>query len=49
MSSAELNPVLESMQREKRNVALNSLLAALAITFLKLIVGISTLQPGNSL
>jgi len=28
------------MQREKRNVALNSLLAALAITFLKLIVGL---------
>src|ERR1051326_6543592 len=34
------------MQREKRNVALNSLLAALAITFLKLIVGLSTLSLG---
>src|SRR6476469_3225338 len=34
------------MQREKRTVALNSLLAALAITFLKLIVGISTLSLG---
>ena len=46
MSSAELNPVLDSMQKEKRNVALNSLLAALAITFLKLIVGLSTLSLG---
>jgi len=34
------------MQKEKRSVALNSLLAALAITFLKLIVGISTLSLG---
>src|SRR3954470_15812635 len=34
------------MQKEKRNVALNSLLAALGITFLKLIVGISTLSLG---
>jgi poly(A) polymerase len=34
------------MQKEKRNVALNSLLAALAITFLKLIVGLSTLSLG---
>ena len=34
VSSAELNPVLESMQREKRTVARNSLLAAIAITFL---------------
>ena len=40
--STELNPALESMQREKRTVALNSLLAAIAITFLKLIVGLST-------
>ena len=46
MSSTELNPVLESMQREKRTVALNSLLAAIAITFLKLIVGISTRSLG---
>ncbi|MGB9121896.1 MAG: cation diffusion facilitator family transporter, partial [Candidatus Angelobacter sp.] len=46
MSSAELNPVLDSMQKEKRNVALNSLLAALGITVLKLIVGISTLSLG---
>ena len=46
MSSAEVNPLLDSMQKEKRNVALNSLLAALAITFLKLIVGISTLSLG---
>src|SRR6185369_8670197 len=34
------------MQKEKRNVALNSLLAALGITVLKLIVGISTLSLG---
>src|SRR5882672_7024965 len=34
------------MQKEKRNVALNSLLAALAITFLKLIVGVSTRSLG---
>src|SRR5215475_3021674 len=41
-----MNPVLESMQREKRTVARNSLLAAIAITFLKLIVGISTHSLG---
>src|SRR3954453_6999289 len=46
VSSAELNPVLESMQREKRTVALNSLLAAIAITVLKLIVGLSTRSLG---
>lgn len=46
VSSTELNPVLESMQREKRTVALNSLLAAIAITFLKVIVGISTRSLG---
>src|SRR5437899_7251253 len=34
------------MQREKRTVALNSLLAAIAITFLKLVVGISTRSLG---
>jgi cation diffusion facilitator family transporter len=42
VSTSELNPVLESMQREKRAVALNSLFAAIAITFLKLIVGLGT-------
>jgi cation diffusion facilitator family transporter len=42
VSISELNPVLESMQKEKRAVALNSLLAAIAITFLKLIVGLTT-------
>src|ERR1043165_1513548 len=41
-----MNPVLESMQREKRTVARNSLLAALGITTLKLIVGLSTLSLG---
>src|SRR5258708_22741664 len=34
------------MRREKRAVALNSLLAAIAITFLKLLVGISTRSLG---
>jgi cation diffusion facilitator family transporter len=42
VSTSELNPVLEGMQKEKRAVALNSLLAAIAITFLKLIVGLTT-------
>ena len=46
MSTSELNPVLESMRSEKRMVALNSLLAAAAITLLKLIVGLSTLSLG---
>ncbi|HZU32273.1 MAG TPA: cation diffusion facilitator family transporter [Candidatus Angelobacter sp.] len=46
MPTAELNPVLESMRTEKRNVALNSLLAAVAITFLKLVVGLSTQSLG---
>jgi cation diffusion facilitator family transporter len=46
VSTSELNPVLESMQREKRTVALNSLLAAIAITVLKLIVGLSTRSLG---
>jgi cation diffusion facilitator family transporter len=41
-----LNPVLESMQREKRTVALNSLLAAIAITILKGFVGVSTRSLG---
>jgi cation diffusion facilitator family transporter len=44
--STELNLALESMQREKRTVALHSLLAAVAITFLKLIVGLSTASLG---
>src|SRR5258708_149904 len=42
MSSAEPIPLWQSMRREKRAVALNSLLAAAAITVLKLVVGIST-------
>ncbi|HEX4603131.1 MAG TPA: cation-efflux pump [Candidatus Angelobacter sp.] len=46
VSTSELNPALESMQREKRTVALNSLLAASAITALKLIVGVSTRSLG---
>jgi cation diffusion facilitator family transporter len=46
VSTSELNPVLESMQREKRTVALNSLLAAIAITILKGIVGVSTRSLG---
>ena len=46
MVASETNPVLESMQAEKRNVALNSLLAAVAITFLKLLVGITTRSLG---
>src|ERR1041385_4284013 len=44
--SSEVNPVLESMQAEKRSVALNSLLAAIAITFLKLLVGLATRSLG---
>ncbi len=46
MPVAELNPVLERMQSEKRLVALNSLLAAFAVTFLKLVVGLSTRSLG---
>jgi cation diffusion facilitator family transporter len=46
VSTSKLNPVLESMQREKRTVALNSLLAAIAITILKGIVGVSTRSLG---
>src|SRR5216684_1412631 len=42
MSSTESIPLWQSMRREKRAVALNSLLAAAAITVLKLLVGIST-------
>src|SRR5262244_1656432 len=43
---SQVNPVLESMRSEKRLVALNSLLAAAAITALKLIVGLSTRSLG---
>jgi cation diffusion facilitator family transporter len=46
MSTTELNPVLESMRAEKRAVALNSVLAAVAITTLKIFVGISTMSLG---
>ena len=46
MSTSELNPVLESMRAEKRSVALNSVLAAVAITGLKIFVGISTMSLG---
>src|SRR5215467_8498850 len=38
--------MLESMRSEKRTVAMNSLLSAIAITFLKLIVGLSTRSLG---
>lgn len=46
VASSEVNPVLESMRAEKRAVALNSLLAALGITVLKLLVGVSTRSLG---
>ncbi|HET9364986.1 MAG TPA: cation-efflux pump [Candidatus Angelobacter sp.] len=46
VSHGELNPMLERMQQEKRAVALNSLLAAVAITLLKLIVGVTTRSLG---
>ncbi|HLJ25401.1 MAG TPA: cation-efflux pump [Candidatus Angelobacter sp.] len=46
MSASEVNPVLESMRSEKRTVALHSLLSAIAITFLKLVVGLSTRSLG---
>src|SRR6185312_8084609 len=46
MSTSELNPVLESMRAEKRSVALNSVLAAVAITGLNIFVGISTMSLG---
>jgi len=46
VSTTELNPVLESMRAEKRAVALNSVLAAVAITGLKIFVGISTMSLG---
>ena len=46
MSTLQVNPLLESMRSEKRTAALNSLLSATAITFLKLIVGLSTRSLG---
>ena len=46
MPTVELNPLLESMRSEKRTVALNSLLAAAAITALKLLVGLTTRSLG---
>jgi cation diffusion facilitator family transporter len=46
VSTSEVNPVLESMRSEKRTVALHSLLSAIAITFLKLVVGLSTRSLG---
>src|SRR5215468_2882546 len=46
VSTSDLKPVLESMRSEKRTVALNSLLAAAAITLLKLIVGLTTRSLG---
>ena len=46
VATAELNPLQESMRKEKRAVALNSLLAAAAITILKLLVGLTTRSLG---
>jgi cation diffusion facilitator family transporter len=46
VAASDLKPVLESMRSEKRTVALNSLLAAAAITLLKLIVGLTTRSLG---
>jgi cation diffusion facilitator family transporter len=46
VATSELNPLLESMRSEKRGVALNSLLAAAAITVLKLVVGLTTRSLG---
>src|SRR5256885_4355898 len=37
-----MNPVLQDMRAEKRLVAFNSVLAAMAITLLKIVVGITT-------
>src|SRR6266404_8876728 len=41
-----MNPVLQDMRAEKRLVAFNSFLSALAITVLKLVVGMSTRSLG---
>jgi cation diffusion facilitator family transporter len=46
VAASEMNPVLQDMRTEKRLVALNSFLSALAITFLKLLVGVSTRSLG---
>jgi cation diffusion facilitator family transporter len=46
VSTVEQNPLLERMRLEKRTVALNSLLAAMAITLLKLLVGVTTRSLG---
>jgi cation diffusion facilitator family transporter len=46
VANPPINPVLESMRAEKRKVALSSLLAALGITSLKLLVGLSTHSLG---
>ena len=46
MSTVEQNPLLERMRLEKRTVALGSLLAAVAITLLKLVVGVTTRSLG---
>jgi cation diffusion facilitator family transporter len=46
VSTSELNPILDSMRAEKRSVALNSVLAAMAITVLKVVVGLFTASLG---
>jgi cation diffusion facilitator family transporter len=46
VATAELNTLQDSMRKEKRAVALNSLLAAAAITGLKLLVGLTTRSLG---
>jgi cation diffusion facilitator family transporter len=46
VSTSQANPVLENMRSEKRRVALHSLLSAVAITFLKFFVGLSTRSLG---
>jgi cation diffusion facilitator family transporter len=46
VAASEINPVPNSMRAEKRLVALNSFLSAAAITFLKLVVGVSTQSLG---
>jgi cation diffusion facilitator family transporter len=46
VSTLEQNPLFERMRLEKRTVALNSLLAAIAITVLKLAVGLTTQSLG---
>ena len=46
MATSEVNPVVENMRAEKRSVALNSVIAAVAITGLKIVVGIYTMSLG---